>query len=280
MLRVFKTSFGWQRNTSMDGNDERERYRQLLQEIPRISCDIKVLQDHGRNTFELEKSLEAKKEELSELTRKIHSVGKEQGLLLVISAPSGTGKTTLRKQLLKVVRDIHFSISYTTRTPRRGEKNGKDYHFIAEQDFKDRIDRGEFVEWAENYGNLYGTSSQEIRKCLDNNMDILLDVDPRGARAIKEQYANGVFVYILPPSIDILRKRLTGRGSEKDDMINVRLNKAMDEIKEVVWYDYVIFNETIQSSVDMLRSIYIAEKSKRKRLIEKIQNLMNNRRYD
>jgi guanylate kinase len=264
----------------MDGSDEKERYRRLLQEIPRISCDIKVLQDNGRHTFELEESLEAKKEELSDLTRKIHSVGKEQGLLLVVSAPSGTGKTTLCKELLKVVRDIHFSISYTTRAPRRGEKNGKDYHFITKQEFKDKIDRGEFVEWAENYGNLYGTSFQEIRSCLDKNMDILLDVDPRGARAIKEQYTNGAFVFILPPSIDILRKRLTGRGSEKDDVIKVRLNKAMDEIKEVVWYDYIIFNETIQSSVDMLRSIYMAEKNKRTRLMEKIQNLMNNRRYD
>jgi guanylate kinase len=264
----------------MDGNDEKERYRRLLQEIPRISCDIKVLQDHGRNTFKLEKSLEEKKEELSELTRKIHSVGKGQGLLLVVSAPSGAGKTTLCKQLLKVVRDIHFSISYTTRAPRRGEKNGKDYYFVTKQEFKDKIDRGEFVEWAENYGNLYGTPFKELRNSLDNNMDILLDVDPRGARALKEKYNNGVFVFILPPSIDILRNRLTGRGSEKDDMIKVRLNKAMDEIKEVVWYDYVIFNETIQSSVNMLRSIYMAEKNKRTRVMEKIQNLMNNRRYD
>lgn len=263
----------------MDGNDEQERCRRLLREIPRISCDIKVLQDHGRNTFELEKSLEEKIEELSELTRKIHSVGKEQGLLLVVSAPSGTGKTTLCKQLLKMVRDLRFSISHTTRAPRRGEKNGRDYHFITKQEFKDKIDRGEFVEWAENYGNFYGTSFQEIRYSLDKDMDILLDVDPRGARAIKEKYTNGTFVFILPPSIDILRKRLTGRGSEKDDMIKIRLNKAMDEIKEVVWYDYVIFNETIQSSVDMLRSIYIAERNKRTRLMEKIQNLMNNRRY-
>jgi len=258
----------------MNGNDEKERYRQLLQEIPRTSCDIKVLQDDGKNTFELEESLEVKKEELSKLTRIIRSTGKEEGLLLVVSAPSGTGKTTLCKQLLKVVRDIHFSISYTTRAPRRGEKNGKDYHFITKQEFKDKIDRGEFIEWAENYGNLYGTSFQEIRNCLYNGMDILLDVDPRGARAIKKQYTNGAFVFIFPPSIDILRKRLTGRGSEKDDMIKVRLNKAMDEIKEVVWYDYVIFNETIQSSVDILRSIYIAEKNKRTRLMKKIKNLI------
>jgi guanylate kinase len=263
----------------MDGSEEKERYRRLLQDIPRISCDIKALQNHGRDTLKLEESLETKKEELSELTRKIHSVGKEQGVLLVVSAPSGTGKTTLCKQLLKMVQDLRFSISYTTRAPRRGERNGKDYHFITKQEFKDKIDREEFVEWAENYGNLYGTSYQEIRNALDKNMDILLDVDPRGARAIKKHYTNGAFVFILPPSIDILSKRLTGRGSEKDDMIKVRLNKAMDEIKEVVWYDYVIFNDTIQSSVDMLRSIYMAEKSKRIRLMEKIENLMNNRRY-
>jgi guanylate kinase len=263
----------------MDDSDDRKRYRRLLLEIPRISCDIKVLQDHGRNTFVLEKNLEEKKEELSELIRKFYSIDKEQGLLLVVSAPSGTGKTTLCKRLLRVERDLRFSISYTTRAPRRGEKNGKDYHFITKQEFMDKIDRGEFVEWAENYGNLYGTSFQEVRNCLENNMDILLDVDPRGAKAIKEHYTNGAFVFILPPSVEILRKRLMGRGSEKDDMINIRLNKAMDEIKEVVWYDYVIFNETIQSSVDMLRSIYIAEKSKRTRLMEKIQKLTN-RRYD
>ncbi|MEA3471705.1 MAG: guanylate kinase [Thermodesulfobacteriota bacterium] len=198
----------------------------------------------------------------------------ERGLFVVVSAPSGTGKTTICKEVLKIVPGLRFSISCTTREPRRGESDGRDYHFISKEEFEKRISGGDFVEWAENHGHLYGTLKKNVEGLVHEGYDVLFDVDPRGAKELKSQYNGAVFVFILPPSIDILKERLKRRGSEKNDMMNARFERAFKEIREVVWYDYAIFNDIIDESVDVLKSVYKAEKNRRERLNNRIKNII------
>jgi guanylate kinase len=199
---------------------------------------------------------------------------KESAIYMAVSAPSGAGKTSLCKEVLKMFPDMRYSISYTTRPPRAGEIHGKDYIFISESEFRGMIEKGDFAEWAENYGCLYGTSRKVMKEHLAQGRDLLLDVDPRGARALKENYPGGIFVFVLPPSLEVLKKRLKGRGSESENVVKRRLEKSMDEIKEVFWYDYVIFNERIDEAADCLRSIYLAEKSRRERQMNRINQYM------
>ena len=199
---------------------------------------------------------------------------KLEGLYIVVSAPSGTGKTSILREVMKMCPNLLFSVSYTTRPRRPGEKDGKDYYFISEEAFKDKLDRGEFAEWEENYGYLYGTSAKTMKEFLQKGFDLVLDLDWRGARTLKKNYPGGVFVFILPPSTGELEKRLRGRGVESKQNIDKRLAKALDEIKEIVWYDYLIFNDHLETAVDTLRSIYVAEKSKRERLSYKIKEFL------
>jgi len=197
-----------------------------------------------------------------------------EGLYVVVSAPSGTGKTSILREVLRMCPNLLFSVSYTTRPRRPGEKDGKDYYFITEEAFKDKLDRGEFAEWEENYGYLYGTSSKTMKEFLQKGFDLVLDIDWRGAKTLKKNYPGGVFVFILPPSTGELETRLRGRGVESKQNIDKRLAKALDEIKEIIWYDYLIFNDHLETAVDTLRSIYVAEKSKRERLAYKIKEFL------
>ncbi|MBA4421912.1 MAG: guanylate kinase, partial [Syntrophus sp. (in: bacteria)] len=137
---------------------------------------------------------------------------RSRGLLMIMSAPSGAGKTSISREILRMFPDVRFSVSFTTRPPRTGEVDGKDYHFISEEAFRERIARGEFVEWVENYGQLYGTSKKTMDVFLERGDDLILDIEPRGARAIREHYPRGVFVFILPPSLSELKIRLLKRG--------------------------------------------------------------------
>jgi len=196
------------------------------------------------------------------------------GLLIVVSAPSGTGKTTICKEVMKIVPELRFSISCTTREPRKGEIDGRDYHFISRKEFEERISGGDFIEWAENHGHLYGTLKKDVEGLVTAGYDVLFDVDPRGAKELKSQYNNAVFVFILPPSIDVLKERLKKRGSEENAMMKARFERAAKEIGEVVWYDYAIFNDIIDESVDVLKSIYRAEKNRRERLTKRIKNII------
>jgi guanylate kinase len=198
------------------------------------------------------------------------------GLFIVVSAPSGTGKTSILRQLLAKCPNLRFSVSHTTRAPRPGEENGKDYYFISRQSFKEMIVRDEFVEWVENYGEYYGTSKNAVEECLREGCDLVIDVEPRGARRLKECYPNGVFVFILPPSMDELKNRLIKRGFEEEEARKKRLHKAHEEITEVVWYNYIIFNERLDEAVDQLRSIYVAEKSRRERLMVRLNDFLIN----
>jgi len=190
----------------------------------------------------------------------------DKGLIFVVSAPSGTGKSTICRRLLAACPDLEFSVSHTSRMPRPGEVDGKDYHFISRADFDLRIARGEFVEWVENYGNLYGTSAQAIDGVLERGKDLLLDIEPRGARAIKERYPDAVFVFVLPPSLDELLKRLEKRGHESSDVIQTRFAQAERELREVLWYDYAVFNEDLETAIRQTVAVYWAEKSKISRL--------------
>ncbi|MEW6334189.1 MAG: guanylate kinase [Thermodesulfobacteriota bacterium] len=192
-----------------------------------------------------------------------------RGLLLILSAPSGAGKTSISREILRMFPDIRFSVSYTTRPPRPGEVDGRDYHFVSEEEFRQQIARGELVEWVENYGRLYGTSRKTMDAYLESGQDLLLDIEPRGAKAIRKGYPRGVFIFVLPPSLTELKARLAKRG-EGADVVERRLRTSLDEIREALWYDYIIFNERLHEAVDQFRAIYIAERSRRERAQEKI----------
>lgn len=194
----------------------------------------------------------------------------EKGLVIVLSAPSGTGKSSICRRLLAACPDVEFSVSYTSRTPRPNEINGKDYHFISREDFQQRIDQGEFVEWVENYGHFYGTSGKAMKEVLGRGKDLLLDVEPRGAKKIKKKFADGIFVFVLPPSLDELLNRLKKRGHESPEAIQTRFNQAERELKEVMWYDYAIFNDDLETAIKQMIAIYRAEKCKISRLHGKI----------
>lgn len=197
-------------------------------------------------------------------------VEKAQGLLMIVSAPSGAGKTSICREILRMFPNVRFSVSCTTRSPRPGEIEGKDYHFISTEEFRERIARGEFVEWVENYGQLYGTSKKTMDAFLRQGYDLILDIEPRGAKAIREHYPRGVFIFVLPPSLSELKSRLSRRG-ESDAVMKRRLRSSLDEIREALWYDYIIFNEKLEEAVDRFRAVYIAERSRRDRFTNRIE---------
>jgi guanylate kinase len=188
-----------------------------------------------------------------------------KGLVIIISAPSGTGKTSICRSIFRQFPDIRFSVSYTTRQPRAGEVDGRDYHFITEDMFREKVQKGEFAEWAENYNHLYGTSRQVVEEIRSREEDLILDVEPRGAKALKELYPDGIFVFVLPPDLEELKKRLQLRGAEDGETRKRRFEKAKDEIREVFWYDYIIVNDRLESAVERLRAVYLAEKCRRER---------------
>ncbi|MCD6460793.1 guanylate kinase [bacterium] len=198
---------------------------------------------------------------------------KTKGILLVVSAPSGCGKTTICGGFLNKYKDISYCISTTTRTPRAGEKNGVDYFFVPEKFFKSMIKQEKFLEYAKVFNNFYGTSKEAVLKLLDNGNDVLIDIDTQGARQIRKIVPASVQVFIMPPSIKILRERLTNRGKDSKEVIDLRLSEAKNELEQSRFYDYIIINETVEASVEQLRSILIAERlreKRKKRVIEKL----------
>jgi len=194
-----------------------------------------------------------------------------KGLFIVVSAPSGAGKSSICQGLMKAFPEIKFSVSYTSRSSRPNEVNGRDYCFISREEFQERIDRGDFIEWVENYGNLYGTSRKFIEDIVRSGGDLLLDIEPRGAKKIKQEFKDAIFVFVLPPSRSELLKRLEKRGHETDDVIRKRYEQAESELKEISWYDYVIFNKDLKKAIHELISIYTAEKCKTNRLQNEIK---------
>jgi guanylate kinase len=185
---------------------------------------------------------------------------KSKGSIFVISAPSGAGKTTICKKIAAADKTIRQSVSFTTRPPREGETDDEDYTFVSEREFREMAERGEFVEWAEVHGNLYGTSRRRLEELVDAGFDTLLDIDVQGALQIRNTFQDGVFVFILPPSMEVLRKRLGKRGSNTSADMEKRLARATDEIRDYVRYDYVIVNDVLRAAVKALGTVIAAER--------------------
>ena len=186
-------------------------------------------------------------------------------LLFIVSAPSGAGKTSLCKEVIKLIPDVRFSVSHTTRLPRRHEVEGVDYCFISLEEFQEMLDRGQLIEWAEIYGNFYGTSKTSVEKYRSTGVDIIFDIDPVGARQIKKIYSESITVFILPPSHRELEERLIQRGTDDEAVIRKRLNKAREEMKQSNWYQYRIINDDFKRAVEQLKEIIVAERLKRKK---------------
>lgn len=185
---------------------------------------------------------------------------KRRGLLIVVSGPSGVGKGTICKELFKSSDDIHLSVSVTTRAAREGEVHGKNYFFISKEAFQSMIENDELLEYAQVYDNYYGTPKGFVMDQLELGRDILLEIDIQGALQVKERYQEGVFVFIVPPSMEELRNRIVGRGTETLEAINKRFSSAYDEIDLMSNYDYYIINDTVQNATGRLQCILEAER--------------------
>jgi guanylate kinase len=178
-----------------------------------------------------------------------------RGSLFIISAPSGTGKTTLCKKLVSSLPDLKFSVSYTTRHPRPGEVNTTDYSFISRNDFMSMVAGKEFLEWAEIYGEFYGTSKKRLEELTASGFDIILDIDTQGAMQIKEKLKEGTYIFVLPPSVEILKERLEKRMTNSKEEIEKRLKNTVSEIKSYTKYDYVIINNIFENALRELEAI-------------------------
>ena len=189
-----------------------------------------------------------------------------RGILFIISAPSGTGKTTLCKQLTSTVPGLWHSISYTTRKPRAGEEHGREYFFIGETEFQQMVDRNEFVEWARVYSHLYGTPRKILIDQMEQGIDVLLEIDVQGAIQVKKKFEDAVSIFILPPSMQVLRSRLQNRASDTPEEILRRLQKVKEEVWSYREYAYVVRNEDLSQSLHELESVFLAERLKTKRL--------------
>ena len=186
--------------------------------------------------------------------------------MLVVSAPSGAGKTTLCREVRSVVPDLAYSVSYTTRAPRPGEVNGTDFHFVSAAAFRDMIARGEFAEWAEVHGHLYGTAARALEEALAAGRDILLDIDTQGASQLRGRYREAVLVFVVAPSMKDLEQRLKERKSDAPKEIARRLARAREEIAAWREYDYLIVNQDLKETVEQLAALIRAERSRTSRL--------------
>ncbi len=190
---------------------------------------------------------------------------KNHGLLIVISGPSGAGKGTLCQELLRQMPDLRYSVSSTTRCPRPGEVDGIHYYFRPRQDFEVMIARDEMLEWAEFCDNYYGTPRFAVEQALQDGLDVILEIEIQGALQIKKRFPQGVFTFIVPPSMDVLSERIHKRGTESEEVIQKRLATAIRELEYVSEYDYVVINDEVPVAVDKLKSILVAEKCRVKR---------------
>ena len=189
------------------------------------------------------------------LTENEKPAPQHRGHLFIVSAPSGAGKTTLCKAILNRYQDMLYSVSYTTRAPRPGEVNGVDYDFISKEKFIKDIENDKWAEWAQVHGNFYGTPAEFLNKSLSEGRDVLLDIDIQGTIQILDRYADTITFFILPPSLEILKKRLESRGTDSADTISARLVSAKEEISKKNLYHHVIVNDQLSSAVSELLSI-------------------------
>lgn len=200
----------------------------------------------------------------------------DNGLLVVISGPSGAGKGTICKRLREIMKDLKVSVSATTRQPRWGEIEGESYFFINEEEFINKINNDEFLEHAKVYGNYYGTPKNEVFKQLEEGNDIILEIDIQGALQVKKNYPRGVFIFILPPSITELKNRIEGRGTDSKEVILNRMQSVYEELNYAFEYDYVVLNDEVEEAVEKIVCIIKAEKNRairKKAIINKIREV-------
>lgn len=187
---------------------------------------------------------------------------KVKGLLIVVTGPSAVGKGTICHTLRQETPNLHFSVSCTTRAMRPGEEHGREYFFVSHEEFQRRIAAGELLEWAKVYNNFYGTPRQYVDEMIDQGHDMILDIDMQGARRVRDMYPGSVFVFVIPPSMEALKHRISARGTETPESVELRLQQAPKWIEEGLQYDYVIVNDDLRTAVGALRSVIEAEKSR------------------
>ena len=197
------------------------------------------------------------------------------GQLYVITGPSGVGKSTIIRRLRKKLPRLGYSVSHTSRKPRKNEADGVNYHFVDRETFEKMIEEKAFVEWAEVYQDLYGTSLSSLRSQTDQGLDVVMDLDSQGAKNIKGSFEDSVLIYILPPSLQGLEKRLRGRASDDEAEIRARLEKARKEIQNCVDYDHIIFNEKLDKTVEEVASIILSERSRKSRRLPIVEKTFN-----
>lgn len=196
-----------------------------------------------------------------------------KGLIFVVSAPSGAGKTSLCKRVVDIFPDLRHSISYTTRPPRLGETDGVDYNFVSEEKFLKMVEKDEFVEWAVVHGNRYGTAEASLRKHEEEGIDVILDIDVQGARQIRKRLGRGVYIFVLPRFPEELEKRLRGRGTENEEDIKARLSNARKEMEQIANYDYIVINDLFENAAERLKSIIAAERCKRDAVLPQVKEV-------
>jgi guanylate kinase len=194
--------------------------------------------------------------------------------VFIISAPSGSGKSTLVHRLLNTVPNLHFSISYTTRPPRSSETNGVDYIFISRKDFEGRLARGEFLEYAEVFGNYYGTNRESFELATHHGKDLVLDIDVQGARQLKVAIPQAISIFVLPPSRDVLEQRLRSRSQDSEEVIQRRLRGAAEEVQNYTQYDFVLINRDIEEASARLATIVKAERLRKARMEEEVRPIL------
>lgn len=206
-----------------------------------------------------------------------------KGLLIVISGPSGAGKGTICKALIDN-NDFFISVSATTRNPRVGEVDGESYYFLTRNEFEKRIEKNDFLEYAEVYGNFYGTPKSSVLEHIERGRDVILEIDIQGALKVKDAYPEGVFIFILPPSMEELKKRIQNRGSETPESLMTRFKSAYKEINYVSKYNYAVVNDQVDVAVEKIESILITERCRVDRIKEKIlgtkEGLVHEQFYD
>jgi len=195
-------------------------------------------------------------------TSRTVSPAASRGTLFVVSSPSGGGKGTIIRHVLDVVQNLRYSVSYTTRAPRLGEANGREYFFVNRDTFDEMVAAGEFLEWACVHGNFYGTAKNQIIEDTAAGADIILEVDVQGAASVRQLLMDSVSIFILPPSYDVLRQRLIARGTDSPEELELRLRNAPEELKQYSAFDYVIINDEIDRAVGQLASIIYAERAR------------------
>ncbi|MBE6063200.1 MAG: guanylate kinase [Clostridium butyricum] len=207
-----------------------------------------------------------------------------KGLLIVISGPSGAGKGTICKSFMERNKDVVLSVSATTRSPRKGEVDGVNYHFMTKEQFKDKIKANDFLEYAEVYDNFYGTPKSNVEELLESGKDVILEIDIQGALKVKENTEDGVFVFILPPSMEELKQRIIKRGSETEESLMKRFKSAYKEINFVSKYNYAVVNDEVETAVEKLESIITAEKCRVDRIKHSIldskEGIIHEQLYD